>query len=484
MGRVASPAGSPQKAVVVELFGLEDTGQGRFRCVLCNVGPFDVKSAQVHAQGKSHQKRCADPRASTLGDEEIENLPEYVDVNVLKEGEMVCLLCNAKANLLSAMQKHLDSERHARACRRAGYPEIAFVPERRRLEVRETGRPVSRKEDETFVPEPLPAKKRSSRRMDRARSEGPQFKCSDGDDFVQRPLERVGAHEGAPDGGAWSRWSGSSERPMPETAGEAFQPQEDSSAGEVPPAHMEVAAGEACRSEASSHVRDGAQPGVRGPCRRSCGPSVRGGAGSARARHVEDHRGVARARICRAPQPGQYVRAMVDVAGPPNGWSAANFLIPLSVGDEIRVACVDGDSFWGIMGNRAGWVMASVVDSGATPPMDCSDAANEELDTCDLPPGWKKVWNTESQSFYYADLEGMRAQWEPPAPHTFGAQLRWVREVDVENRAIWRRVDQSEDFGYYFFEADHEASGWIRRQDWEGRVYWANHALDLRFFER
>merc|ERR1719379_756884 len=117
---------------------------------------------RAHVQGKSHRSKSQ--AATALGAEEIDNLPEYVDVNVAKEGELRCMLCNNRTTLLSTMQAHLSSEKHAKACQRAGYPELTLNAERGRLEKKETGEPVSCTAEADFQPAPLPRKRRSPRK--------------------------------------------------------------------------------------------------------------------------------------------------------------------------------------------------------------------------------------------------------------------------------------------------------------------------------
>jgi len=90
-----------------------------------------------------------------------------------------------------------------------------------------------------------------------------------------------------------------------------------------------------------------------------------------------------------------------------------------------------------------------------------------------LPPGWKAVWDADTASWYYADLEARSTAWDPPPAHQHGD---WSRLIDVHDQAYW----SSAILGLSFFERGGE---WNRLLDKDGRHYWSCPQRGLRFFE-
>jgi len=148
-----------------------------YRCAVCDAGPFlDLQSVRQHVNGRQHQRRSTPPAAAAaepaaqpvaarvgLQPEDLEGLPGYVD---LWAGELMCALCATKANNLRTMYQHICSERHSKACRKMGRPELVFVQERGRLEELETGLPVCRGDDsfdEDLLPPPRPPPAQATR---------------------------------------------------------------------------------------------------------------------------------------------------------------------------------------------------------------------------------------------------------------------------------------------------------------------------------
>lgn len=62
-----------------------------------------------------------------------------------------------------------------------------------------------------------------------------------------------------------------------------------------------------------------------------------------------------------AIQKGQFVVVQIEISDPPCGWDAANYLLPLAVGEIIEVEHVEDDYFWGRAGGRVGWAPISAV---------------------------------------------------------------------------------------------------------------------------
>lgn len=126
-----------------------------YRCLLCGAGPFNtVEVIDQHLQSKRHQKAIAisGPVSVSNGADGAAvsvdpftkgrwNLPDYVHE---RAGQLVCTLCDARANALRSMYMHLGGHGHARRCRGSDRCEIVYSQERRRLEERVTGLPVVR----------------------------------------------------------------------------------------------------------------------------------------------------------------------------------------------------------------------------------------------------------------------------------------------------------------------------------------------------
>mmetsp|Transcript_985 Transcript_985/g.1860 ORF Transcript_985/g.1860 Transcript_985/m.1860 type:complete len:880 (-) Transcript_985:77-2716(-) len=158
----------------LEAAGIEACEQyGLYRCNICDVGPFDVQTATQHTLGKAHKKNGGAPVAGAVsvdippasGGEkqhylpsELELLPGYVDA---WNGSLWCSLCTSKAATLQSMVHHLCGDKHSKACRKSGRPELVFVETRQCFEEFETGRAVRREDDDfdEFIP---PAQKNGS----------------------------------------------------------------------------------------------------------------------------------------------------------------------------------------------------------------------------------------------------------------------------------------------------------------------------------
>ena len=155
------------------------------------------------------QRRRRFKKATKLGDDDIERLPEYVDVQELVDGMLLCMLCNKKYAFFEQMLEHIGTDRHGRACEKAGYPQLLFCKSRNRLEFLETGLPVKRSEMKDFEPEPLlfePKKKAKSAPNRRRRVEDPEedriqaFMTANMSLFYELTLPSANA--------PWSNWIG------------------------------------------------------------------------------------------------------------------------------------------------------------------------------------------------------------------------------------------------------------------------------------
>ena len=72
------------------------------------------------------QRRRRFKKDKKLGDDDIERLPEYVDVQELVDGMLLCMLCNKKYAFFEQMLEHIGTDRHGRACEKAVYPQLLF----------------------------------------------------------------------------------------------------------------------------------------------------------------------------------------------------------------------------------------------------------------------------------------------------------------------------------------------------------------------
>lgn len=155
---------------------------GHVYCIACDAGPFgNTRCVQTHLAGKLHQKRaaassdsgclmpcgaaCDEVRYSAdMSSEEMEHLPEYVDVNCIKDGKLTCLLCNSfSSSTVAAMLFHLGSSTHANSCERLGYPQLVFNQTLHRVELKDSGLPVARSDDAQHVTAPRPPKSKASK---------------------------------------------------------------------------------------------------------------------------------------------------------------------------------------------------------------------------------------------------------------------------------------------------------------------------------
>jgi len=124
-----------------------------------------VQTATQHTLGKAHRKNGGAPVARAVSADmpagggekqlylpsELELLPGYVDV---WNGSLWCSLCTSKAGTLQSMVDHLCGQKHSKACRKSGRPELVFVETKQCFEELETGRAVRREDDdfEEFIP--------------------------------------------------------------------------------------------------------------------------------------------------------------------------------------------------------------------------------------------------------------------------------------------------------------------------------------------
>ena len=91
-------------------------------------------SQEENKQNATLQRRRRFKKATKLGDDDIERLPEYVDVQELVDGMLLCMLCKKKYAFFEQMLEHLGTDRHDRAYEKAGYPQLLFCKPRNRLE--------------------------------------------------------------------------------------------------------------------------------------------------------------------------------------------------------------------------------------------------------------------------------------------------------------------------------------------------------------
>lgn len=251
---------------------------------------------------------------------DVENLPDYVDVNVAYEGELFCMLCKMRCSNLSMMQQHLSSDKHAKACHQHGYPLIWFVEERSRMEDRETGKPVSRAEYADLVLKPLPAFDRKPKRPGKGKGKFNHVDLSEdgwySDAWPRGPDPNPADPQTA---AAWRNWSGSAWRRRREPYnGMGYMPSQASNA-----------------------------------------PFGR-----------YRHRKLGGRRVYE----GQTVFALRDLWEAPGGWNPSTYLIPIAAGQSIFVLHIEDDSLWGVSDNRMGWLPLDEVTTNpgfhAGPPGD------------------------------------------------------------------------------------------------------------------
>eukprot|EP00428_Durinskia_dybowskii_P040771 CAMPEP_0170276676 /NCGR_PEP_ID=MMETSP0116_2-20130129/38323_1 /TAXON_ID=400756 /ORGANISM="Durinskia baltica, Strain CSIRO CS-38" /LENGTH=505 /DNA_ID=CAMNT_0010527949 /DNA_START=1 /DNA_END=1515 /DNA_ORIENTATION=- len=155
---VARAAPDPTPELAAEGIIVREEGEDVYlSCSVCASGRFiDLQCAKIHIEGKHHQRKVAEQKAQqepapppppkrsppTMTEDALLSVPGYV--NITEEGNALCLLCNVRATSLRNIYQHLNSERHAKNCRKWGEPEIVFVPERDHFEELKTGRVVRR----------------------------------------------------------------------------------------------------------------------------------------------------------------------------------------------------------------------------------------------------------------------------------------------------------------------------------------------------
>lgn len=408
--------------VAVEAIGLDpgDAGAGAFYCMTCDAGPFqDLRIIEAHLAGKLHQKRaatsgaasareclvacspaCSDTRSpASLRHDEIEHLPEYVDVNIAKQGKIVCLLCKTEANTFLTAQLHLGSINHARACARLGYPALVYSSERRRLELKETGLPVCRSDDAQHVPvvpEPrVPAESRprsvhgTGERHPSARPSSPppqssrDSACSSpGTDSTAASTAEVEEARPRSSPRAWAstKKMGAAQEKDWDVIWDLNTKKDRKYHSERQERCCEANRGSKSLERRTSHCSIGsrARSANSNPTWGKRSDNWTNGANYGQRLSKEDNRWTrtdksgtsqeeqdcnvhCRPSPAKSVQCGDVVVARIPIAGPPPGYSAENFLVPVDINEALIVAHVEDDWFWGVTGTRKGWAPLAAV---------------------------------------------------------------------------------------------------------------------------
>eukprot|EP00928_Gymnodinium_smaydae_P089230 TRINITY_DN73219_c0_g1_i1.p1 TRINITY_DN73219_c0_g1~~TRINITY_DN73219_c0_g1_i1.p1 ORF type:complete len:942 (-),score=162.45 TRINITY_DN73219_c0_g1_i1:185-2986(-) len=411
-----------------------------YRCSLCGAGPFNaLEVIEAHVKSKRHQQKAGTgPAHTTSLTTALWNMPSYV---IEEPDGLCCTLCNSRASVVNQMYAHLGGDRHARRCRADCKEEIVYSSERRRLEVRSTGKAVIRPGFEDAAPADETTPTTQVKHSARVESQAPSEALTRSDAAVGVSLR-----------------SEVETRSSLAPARVSFVPP---SAGSRTAVAAAVPVSSQVLSSAPTTAQASSLPAVAaGESRSAPSPPP------ARVVNPEPVTSIAHTLEMKPP-----FRAVPGAeASEEEAW-AARAAEHEAVGEEQPQLTASDHS----------------VADAATPSTPSSTAstalANESSESAEsrlLPPGWRAVWDAGAAAYYYADMESNVAQWEPPPPYVHGD---WERFVDRRaQRVFWA----SRLTGLYFYEdaAMEAGSRWRRWRDAKGRAYWSCSDAGIRFFER